>query len=553
MKSALWLLVLLSLSWSPARAQCDSTPAECFDETYDAARDATAEPQSPSAERAREALAAQSSDLLELLPATPLVAIASGTLRSALAPQQAGLLAGGDDGGGASRFAFAASDQALGLNPSSYGLQSRLSAPVDAEVSELVAARMRESGRGRQIDELNDALNTADDLDIDLAVVVHRGPFGRDPKRYRHMFDGLVRAFYQQADTPASYLTVDEALANAAARNAQLRVPRCDPDATVLDPDAGPDADFGAVDPACRQLIKEEIDKVVDLKARGIDALEASADRARLADFGRLLSHQSQLVVSVFRAERDELVGADLTALRVRWEISFAGIEALRRKEQDCAAELDQPVTQTFNPWSRCLKKYTTYVENLQDDMDTGHRFALNLSYGRLSELQVDLDDYLQAEGSAGGDTGGSPLAPLDPLLDPLLGGDGGGGGGGRGSAGLAFGEGPEVDLPATNVLSFTAAYGRQLQAPTPGDPLQRASRLDIAADYEHFGSAVGRRDRWSLTATLSYQIAGLSFPFQLGYRSNSGFDDVPLEDELRALAGVAMDLGSPPSLSLGR
>ena len=456
------------------------------------------------------------------------------------------------------------------------------------------ALREQLDGRRAEAEALKDRLTPADDAGVRLAVVLHRGQFGRHPKRYRHMFRGLAMASFAQftgeqpsiqdalcialeelerrqvTDCPTTMFygrsltrefTLREYWTRDAQISAQLNPPTGKPAAPLACPTAPQDLDWklaaageqqAQID-ACGRALGKIFDAAASERMQAVEAMNVHVAESEVPRFVELVSHQSQLHANVVHVERDELVGADLTAITFSWEIGFANVDTLRKRD-GCQQPLNSVANSSKdNPWEPCLPVYREFMANEDTQIRAAHRLAFKFSYGHLSELQVDLDDYLQAEGSAGGDTGGSPLAPLDPLLDPLLGGDGGGGGGGGGSAGLAFGEGPEVDLPATNVLSFTAAYGRQLQAPTPGDPLQRASRLDIAADYEHFGSAVGRRDRWSLTATLSYQIAGLSFPFQLGYRSNSGFDDAPLEDELRALAGVAMDLGSPPSLGLGK
>lgn len=384
---------------------------------------------------------------------------------------------------------------------------------TDPQVSKDVIATLPEASRTEDTKSLQESVGDLDDVTLSLSYSPARPGWGRGFRDYAATFDALYESSAATARTVLpnlsqltdeleaivddcaglkprleqassewiSDLTLDEvaqlALASERAELARLGMPL--PAGQVASPSRCPDG--SAVVKRLERTIAERSAR----DAIGVADLRARLARHGLDRFGALLANQPQLVLSVIRRERADLVGADETAIKLAYEWSDANLNTVLSRS--CAISLAEGKAD-----GDCLARYAEGVEKLGSAIDRGRRFSIGGEYQEIGERQVS-------------------LAALD-------------------RASLTF--------AGSHKLIASVSYSTFLRAAGGAEPV----RFDLVGRYEDVSGDPLRRDRGVVTATFTRKIAGVEVPLGIVY-ANHGEYLGEVDEKLSVHLGLKLGL----------
>lgn len=366
---------------------------------------------------------------------------------------------------------------------------------TDPQVSKDVLATLPESRRADDTKSLQESVGDLDDVTISLSYSPTRLGWGRGFRDYAATFDalyessaatagavspnlsqltdeletiaddcaGLKSRLEQESSEWISDLSLDEiaqlALTFERAELARLGTPL--PAGEVASPNRCPDGSA---------IVKRMERTIFERAAR--DAADVADLRARLARhgldrFGALVANQPQLVLSVVRRERADLVGADETSVKLAYEWSDANLNTVLSRS--CATVLAEGKSD-----GDCLARYAEGVETLGSAIDRGRRFSIGGEYQEVGKRQVS-------------------LAALD-------------------RASLTF--------PGSHKLIASVSYSTFLRAAGGVEPV----RFDLVGRYEDVSGDPTRRDRGVVTATFTRKVAGIEVPLGIVYANHGEY-----------------------------
>lgn len=315
---------------------------------------------------------------------------------------------------------------------------------------------------------LQDDLSAADDYTLSFTYNHISDQYGRAPEQQNERFDRLfgsaITVAMQKAKASA---TVDPAIQMANA----LQVLGVEDGSFVLSDQKMLDAVENAA------LFDNAIGQ----------QLRAATAKYQLPRFSDLVNNQPQVLLSAELHERDPLVGAKETAIKLTYEFGFASVnDMVRKTSRQCGgfaagSKLDADQAEA------CLAAYDNYITDNDAVLRNADRMSLEVSY-------VEVEDY-----------------EFESVDD-----------------GVTFAR------DGTKRLDVALGYGRTVKALGA----ERDSRIDLVAKYEDYSDDVDHQDRMVATLTLTTKLNGVAIPFSLVYANHEKF--LPdSDDQVSAHIGI--------------
>jgi hypothetical protein len=341
----------------------------------------------------------------------------------------------------------------------------------EAEVYEPLRLSLPEATREVRTAALNDQLGDFDDVGLGLAWNHESQSFGRSFEAYRSQYDRLLGLESEEFHRRPGVVEAKRRVRQEA--DSIYRVVRESITADSLDPARG--CTFMPLTVARLQLkcfkesVRDRLEEVIERAMRATVEVEAEFDgqleRTGFYDLPDLVNNQPQLAAQLNVDVRQELVGPNAVSATVRYETGFVNMNGLRHA---CQEDREESITVD------CLRAYVKDPAR-QKSLERGDRFFVALSYGRLSDYAVDLEE-----------------------------------------------DGVALDLDGTWSFTGELGFGRYVAFNRAGDQI---GRIDLSAMYVHHQDDPNRENRFVGSATYTQRIApSLSLAAGVSYASEPEF-----------------------------
>lgn len=223
------------------------------------------------------------------------------------------------------------------------------------------------------VTDLENTLETFDDLAVSFTYSITNQRFGRTFSPHRNDYESMYRQFFDEIyENPESEIrekqTAAVGMLTRELAEGCIDLSKFSNEVPIAQWVTCKEEHGRAVD-----VLQAQFRSTVDF----LRTVDAGIDSYEITKFSQLLNNQPQLNFSAFVRERDDLVGPSEQGLMLSYEMGVANLNSMRKK---CGAAFDHA----------CFRDYVT-DEVSQEALEKGDRLSFSLEWSHLDDYRFTL------------------------------------------------------------------------------------------------------------------------------------------------------------------